>query len=60
MDQQQANAAPVYTTELISRLLTAYLGEATLPDTGTPLSVPLVQRLMRAIIAEGYGASARE
>ncbi len=56
MESQPTQDATAYASTRISRLLIIYLDGGCLPMSATPLSVPLIQRLMRCIIAEGYGA----
>jgi len=50
------NEATTYRGALINRLLRLYLEGAMLPENDAPLSVPVIQRLMRHIVNEGYGA----
>ncbi len=56
MDSEQMNKAATYRSTLINRLLRLYLEGAMLPENDGPLSVPVIQRLMRHIVNEGYGA----
>ncbi len=57
MNSEQMNEPTTYRGALINRLLRLYLEGATLPGNDAPLSVPVIQRLMRHIINEGYGAA---
>ena len=56
MEPGQPPATIYFASELISRLLALTAEGAHLPVGDVPLSVPLLRRLMHAILTEGYGA----
>ena len=56
MDQQQTLGDLEYMSDILQRLVEHYLTSTPLPSIGEkPVSITLLHRLARHVVAEGYG-----